>query len=67
MSTSSPAAPATAPVRPPFWLIERVKPYLAPYYLMVATVLGAVTVGFVVVTTLIALVVTNFNVLDWME
>jgi hypothetical protein len=44
-----------------------VKPYLAPYYLTVAAVLGAITVGFVVVTTLIVLVVTNFNVLSWIE
>jgi hypothetical protein len=67
MPTSSPTAPASAPTRPPFWLVERVKPYLAPYYLTVAAVLGAITVGFVVVTTLIVLVVTNFNVLSWIE
>jgi hypothetical protein len=67
MSTPSPAAPAPALTHPQLSLIERVKPYLAPYYLTVAAVLGAITVGFAVVTALIVLVVTNFNVLDWME
>ena len=47
--------------------MERVKPFLAPYYLTVAAVLGAITVGFAVVTVLLVLVATNFNVLGWME
>jgi hypothetical protein len=67
MSTPSSAARASAPPAPKFCLMERVKPYLAPYYLTVAAVLGAITVGFVVLTVLIVLVVTNFNVLDWIE
>ena len=46
---------------------ERVTPYLAPYYLTVAAVLGAITVVFAVVTVLLILVVTNFNVLGWIE
>ena len=44
-----------------------VKPYLAPYYLTVAAVLGAITVVFVVITVLLVLVVANFNVLGWIE
>ncbi|MCE0498960.1 MAG: hypothetical protein LV481_13550 [Methylacidiphilales bacterium] len=62
MSEISPAASA----KPcPF---ERfVKPFLTPYYFVVAQVLGAITVVFAVVTLLLILVVANFNVLDWME
>ena len=67
MPTPSPAAPATAPPRPQFCLMERVKPYLAPYYLAVAAVLGAITVGFGIVFVLLGLVTANFNVLGWME
>jgi hypothetical protein len=67
MSTSSPAAPASAPTTPKFCLMERVKPYLAPYYLTVAAVLGAITLGFAIVFVLLALVVANFNVLGWIE
>jgi hypothetical protein len=36
--------------------MERVKPYLAPYYLAVAAVLGAITVGFGIVFVLLGLV-----------
>jgi hypothetical protein len=46
---------------------ERATPYLAPYYLTVAAVLGAITVGFAVVFVLLAIVTANFNVLGWME
>jgi len=48
-------------------LRERAKPYLVPYYLTVAAVLGAITAGFVVLTVLIILVATNFNVLGLIE
>jgi hypothetical protein len=47
--------------------MELLKPYLAPYYLTVAAVLGAITAGFAVVFVLLVLVVTNFNVLGWIE
>jgi len=71
MSTSSTAAPASASTNRPYCPIEWVKkhmtPYLAPYYLTVGAVLGAITVGFVVVTVMIIIVVTNFNVLGWIE
>lgn len=67
MSTPSLAAQAPKPKTPQLHLIERIKPYMAPYYLMVAGVLGAITVGFAVVFVLLILVVTNFNVLGWME
>jgi hypothetical protein len=61
MSTSSPTASA-APS-----LIERLKPYTAPYYLTVAAVLGAISTVFVVVTVVLILIVTNFNILGWWE
>lgn len=47
--------------------MELLKPYLAPYYLTVAAVLGAITAGFAVVFVLLILVVANFNVLGWIE
>ncbi len=43
------------------------KPYLNPYYITLAAVLGAITVVFVVVTVLLILVATNFNVLGLIE
>jgi hypothetical protein len=46
---------------------ERAKPYLVPYYLTVAAVLGAITTVFVVMTVVIILVATNFNVLGLIE
>jgi hypothetical protein len=66
MPTSSPAAPVSAPTRP-FCPIERLKPFLVPYYITVAAVLGAIPAVFAVATVVIVLVVTNFNVLGWME
>jgi hypothetical protein len=66
MSASSPIAQTSAPKRH-VTFSERLKPFLAPYYLTVAGVLGAITVGFAVVFVLLILVVTNFNVLGWME
>ncbi len=47
--------------------MERLKPYLVPYYMTVAAVLGGITAVFAVVTFLIVLVATNFNLLGWME
>ena len=61
MSTSSPAASASPS------LIERLKPYTAPYYLTVAAVLGAITAIFAAVTVALILIVTNFNILGWWE
>jgi len=71
MATPSPATPASAPKPPQPKLIERIRelvtPFLAPYYLTVAAVLGAITVGFAIVFVLLAIVTANFNVLGWME
>jgi hypothetical protein len=67
MSTPSPAPQASAPTPPKFCPLEMLKPFLAPYYLTVAAVLGAITAGFVVVFLLLAIVAANFNVLGWIE
>ena len=67
MSTPSPAARASVSATPKFCPMELLKPYLAPYYLTVAAVLGAITAGFAVVFVLLILVVANFNVLGWIE
>ena len=67
MSTPSSATPASAPTAKPYCPVELIKPYLAPYYLTVAAVLGAITVGFVVVFVLLGIVTANFNVLGWVE
>ena len=58
-------SPATSAKPDPF---ERfVKPFLTPYYFVVAGVLGAITAVFAVVTVLLIIVAANFNVLGWME
>ena len=60
-------APADSTSTTKFALLEKAKPYLVPYYLTVAAVLGAATVGFVIVTVLLIVVVANFNVLGLIE
>jgi len=71
MSTpSSPAASAgttNAGVQPKAWAMEHLKTLSVPYYLTLAGVLGALTVGFVVVIVLLIIVVANFNVLGLIE
>jgi hypothetical protein len=67
MSTPSAATPTSATAKPALSPLELLKPYLAPYYLTVAGVLGALTVGFVVVIVLLAIVAANCNVLGWVE
>jgi hypothetical protein len=44
-----------------------VKPWLTPYYLTVAAVLGAITAVFGALTVALLLIVTNFNILSWIE
>jgi len=67
MATSTPAAQATVQPTKKFCPVEILKPYLNPYYITFAVVLGAITVGFAVVTTLLIIVATNFNVLGFIE
>ena len=61
------ATPASKPPGQKISLKERLAPYLVPYYLTIAAVLGALTAGFVVVVVLLILVAANFNVLGWVE
>jgi hypothetical protein len=67
MSTPSFPNPALFPLSSRAWLMKHWKPLLAPYYLTIAALLGAATVGFLVVIGLLVLVATNFNLLGWME
>ena len=57
-ATSSTAAPKTdCPL----------KAYFVPYYLTWVAVLGGITAVFAAVVLIMVLVVTNFNLLGWME
>ena len=44
-----------------------IKPWLTPYYLTVAAVLGAITTVFGALTVALILIVANFNILSWIE
>jgi hypothetical protein len=61
---SAPTAAANVPMMPKSFK-EAVMPFLVPYYLTVAALLGAITTVFVVVITLLILVAANFNVLSY--
>ncbi len=61
MATSTPKAPVSAEI------LAGVKKRLTPYYLTYGAILGAITVGFIVLTLVIVLVATNFNVLGLIE
>lgn len=67
MATPSPAAPASAPARPWFCPTVWLKPFLNPYYITVAAVLGAITAGFAVLVAILIIIATNFNVLGLIE
>jgi hypothetical protein len=64
-ATTSAAQPAKA--EKPYCPIELMKPYLTPYYLTVAAVLGAMTAGLVALVVVLILIATNFNVLSLIE
>jgi len=62
--SATPSASATAKPCP----FERyIKPYLNPYYLTVAAVLGAITTVFGALTLALILIAANFNILSWIE
>jgi hypothetical protein len=63
---SQPATVSGTPAPQVTWA-ERVKPFLAPYYLVLAAFLGLITVVFSVVVILLLIVALNFNVLGWIE
>ncbi len=64
MATTSPTMEKPNPIAT---LKKRVEPFLAPYYLTLGAVIGGITVGFIVLTLVIVLVATNFNVLGLIE
>ncbi len=68
MSTSSPVvtAPVTFPARLA-WLQQRIQTHVRPYHLAVGAVVGLVTAIFAAVIVVVVLIVTNFNVLGWIE
>jgi hypothetical protein len=70
MSKPSPLAAITEtllwPVNQPFFQ-KHIKPFLTPYYLVVAGVLGAATAGFVTLIIVLLIIATNFNVLGAIE
>jgi hypothetical protein len=61
MSTALSAPSKTAALK------AQLSRYLVPYYLTLAAVIGAITALFAVLTLVIVLVVTNFNVLGLIE
>jgi hypothetical protein len=63
----SASASTAAPTRTLAKLKESLSRYAVPYYLTIAGVLGAVTVLFAVLTIVIVLIVTNFNILGLIE
>jgi hypothetical protein len=68
MSTSAPEV--TQPVTFPAglaWLQHQMRHRIRPYHVVVAALLGLVTVVFAVVVLVIVIVASNFNVLGWVE
>jgi len=68
MATSAPEVtkPVTFPARLA-WLQRQVQIHVRPYHLAIGAVIGLVSTGFVVLVLVMVLIVTNFNVLGWME
>jgi hypothetical protein len=67
MPTPSPAPAATPTTNKPCPFERYIKPWLTPYYLAVAVVLGAITTVFGVLTLVLILIVANFNILGLIE
>ncbi len=67
MATPASAKPASRPSPVSAWLKEHGKNFASPYYIVVGAVVGGITVGFIVLTLVIVLVATNFNVLGLIE
>jgi hypothetical protein len=71
----APSAPTTHPhtpiedvraqLRAAFQLL--IKPHTMPFHVAAAALAGLVTVVFLVITLLMVMVATNFNLLDWIE
>jgi len=67
MATSSSKKPAPTFAETVAGLKKAAAPYLTPYYLVYVAVVGAITTGFIVLTLVILIVATNFNVLGLIE
>ena len=68
VSTPVPHTPiedVRAQARAAFQLL--IKPHTMPFHLAAAALSGVITVIFLVITLLMIMVATNFNVLDWIE
>ena len=68
MSTSAPEVvqPVTFPARLA-WLQHQMRHRIRPYHVVVAAIVGLITTVFAVITLVIIIVATNFNVLGWVE
>jgi hypothetical protein len=68
MSTSAPEIiqPVTFPARLA-WLQHQMRHRIRPYHVVVAAIVGLITTVFAVITLVIIIVATNFNVLGWVE
>lgn len=64
---SAPAAQTSTSTRPWFCPSVWLKPYLTPYYIVIAVVLGAITGVFAALTGVLLLIATNFNLLGLIE
>jgi hypothetical protein len=67
MATPASAQTTSLATNKPCPFERYVKPWLNPYYLTVAAVLGAVTTVFGVLTLVLILIATNFNILGLIE
>jgi hypothetical protein len=64
-ATNDPLAPLKAQLNAAFQLL--IKPHTMPFHVAAAALAGLITVGFLVLTLLVIMVATNFNVLNWIE
>jgi hypothetical protein len=64
-ATNDPLAPVKAQLSAAFQLL--IKPHTMPFHLAAAALAGLVTVVFLVITLLMIMVATNFNLLNWIE
>ena len=61
----SPLDEVKAQARAAFMLL--IKPHTMPFHVAALAIAGLITVVFIVITLLMIMVATNFNILDWIE
>jgi len=64
-ATNDPLAPVKAQLHAAFQLL--IKPHTMPFHVAAAALAGLITVVFLVITLLMIMVATNFNLLNWIE